>query len=41
MNNPKFNILDNLSLKDIESEAEFIPLLTRSNNTNTLFKYIY
>ena len=28
MNNPKFNILDNLSLKDIESEAEFIPLLT-------------
>ena len=28
MNNPKFNILDNLSLKDLESEAELIPLLT-------------
>ena len=28
MNTPKFNILDNLSLKDFESEAELIPLLT-------------
>ena len=28
MNTPKFNILDNLSLKDLESEAELIPLLT-------------
>ena len=28
MDSPKFSILDNLSLKDIESEAELIPLLT-------------
>ena len=28
MDSPKFRILDNLSLKDIESEAELIPLLT-------------
>ena len=28
MDSPKFSVLDNLSLKDIESEAELIPLLT-------------
>ena len=28
MDSPIFSILDNLSLKDIESEAELIPLLT-------------